>query len=167
MSSDAALLSLSATTSGLQSQIDDLKQDKRDLRLDKESLKTEVAGLKEELRSTLGDVSRLKAELQDASMAVERWKSQCEAERSGREPEAAVDQASHQTAVVAVRYPLSQASLCSADLIRRRASLSPTTSTRKQPRQRHRRISPPRRSSSPRMCHALFKPPAETQAKAS
>ncbi|TEB37851.1 hypothetical protein FA13DRAFT_1725470 [Coprinellus micaceus] len=97
MSSDAALLSLSATISGLQSQIDDLKHDKRDLRLDKESLKVELAGLKVELRNTLTDVSRLKAELQDASMAVERWKSQCEAGRSGRE---ARDQVSHQPAIV-------------------------------------------------------------------
>lgn len=103
MSSDAALLSLSATISGLQSQIDDLKHDKRDLRLDKESLKVELAGLKVELRNTVSDVSRLKAELQDASTAVERWTSQCEAGRSGRE---ARDHASHQPAIVEVRYPI-------------------------------------------------------------
>ena len=100
MSSEAARLSLSATISGLQSQIDELKQDKRDLRSDKETLKAEVADLKERCKGAVAEVARLKEELLIASSAVEDWKKRCEVATSASKTQG---QASLQLAPAQVR----------------------------------------------------------------
>ncbi|TEB37852.1 hypothetical protein FA13DRAFT_709015 [Coprinellus micaceus] len=99
MSTEAALLNLSTTISGLQSQIEELKQGKRDLRSDKECLKNELLGLKEELGNALAEASRLRNELQGTNVALEYWKSPSELERSAQE---AQDQVSHQSTAVQI-----------------------------------------------------------------
>jgi predicted nuclease with TOPRIM domain len=103
MSSEAALLSLSATISGLQGQIDDLKQDKRDLRSDKESLKAEVADLKEQLRVASAEAARLKDDLQITNSRVEEWKKLCEL-ATVAQTQKAPDVVSHQATSFQVRH---------------------------------------------------------------